>query len=45
MIVRGEHLESATKRTTPAMSAGVSKRLWEMADVVDVLEAWENSAH
>jgi hypothetical protein len=32
-------------RTTPAMAAGVSKRLWEMADVVDVLEAWENSAH
>jgi hypothetical protein len=34
-----------TLRTTPAMAAGVSKRLWEMADVVDVLEAWENSAH
>ena len=34
-----------TLRTTPAMAAGVSKRPWEMADVVDVLEAWENSAH
>jgi hypothetical protein len=29
---------------TPAMAAGVTKRLWEMADIVDVLEAWENSA-
>jgi hypothetical protein len=32
-----------TPRTTPAMAAGVSKRLWEMADIVDVLEAWETS--
>jgi hypothetical protein len=30
-----------TLRTTPAMAAGVTKRLWEMMDVVDVLEAWE----
>ncbi len=30
-----------TLRTTPAMAAGVTKRLWEMSDVVDVLEAWE----
>lgn len=28
-------------RTSPAMAAGVSKRLWEMSDIVDVLEAWE----
>jgi IS1 family transposase len=28
-------------RTTPAMAAGVTKRLWEMSDIVDVLEAWE----
>jgi IS1 family transposase len=28
-------------RTTPAMAAGVSKRLWEIGDIVDVLEAWE----
>jgi hypothetical protein len=34
-----------TLRVTPAMAAGVTKRLWEMADIVDVLEAWENSAH
>jgi hypothetical protein len=26
---------------TPAMAAGVTKRLWEISDVVDVLEAWE----
>jgi hypothetical protein len=31
-----------TLKMTPAMAAGVSKRLWEMADIVDVLEAWEN---
>jgi IS1 family transposase len=30
-----------TLRTTPAMAAGVTKRLWEISDVVDVLEAWE----
>ena len=28
-------------RTSPAMAAGVTKRLWEMSDVVDVLESWE----
>ncbi len=32
-----------TLRTTPAMAAGVTKRLWEMGDIVDVLEAWEQS--
>jgi hypothetical protein len=32
-----------TLRTTPAMAAGVTKKLWEMTDVVDVLEAWEAS--
>jgi len=26
-----------TLRTAPAMAAGVTKRLWEMRDVVDVL--------
>ena len=30
-----------TLRTTPAMAAGVTKRLWEMGDVVEMLEAWE----
>jgi IS1 family transposase len=32
-----------TLRTTPAMAAGVTKRLWEMSDIVEVLEAWEGS--
>jgi hypothetical protein len=32
-----------TLRMTPAMAAGVTKRLWEMRDVVDVLEAWETT--
>jgi IS1 family transposase len=32
-----------TLRTTPAMAAGVTSRLWEISDVVDVLEAWEAS--
>jgi hypothetical protein len=31
-----------TLRMTPAMAAGVTKRLWEIADM-DVLEAWENT--
>jgi hypothetical protein len=30
-----------TLRMTPAMAAGMTKRLWEISDVVDVLEAWE----
>ena len=30
-----------TLRMTPAMAAGVTKRLWEMSDVVTMLEAWE----
>jgi hypothetical protein len=30
-----------TPRTTPVMAANVTKRLWEMGDIVDVLEAWE----
>jgi IS1 family transposase len=30
-----------TLKTSPAMAAGVSKRLWEMKDVVEMLEAWE----
>jgi hypothetical protein len=28
-------------RMTPAMAAGVTKRLWKMSDLVDMLEAWE----
>ncbi len=30
-----------TLKVTPAMAAGVTFRLWEMGDIVDVLEAWE----
>lgn len=30
-----------TLRCTPAMAAGVSKTLWELADMVKVLEDWE----
>jgi IS1 family transposase len=30
-----------TVLTTPAMAAGVTKRLWEMTDIVDMLKAWE----
>jgi len=26
------------------MAANVTKRLWEMSDIVDVLEAWETKA-
>lgn len=32
-----------TLRTTPAMAASVTNRLWEISDIVDVLEAWETS--
>ena len=30
-----------TLKVTPAMAAGVSKKLWEVSDIVDVLEQWE----
>jgi IS1 family transposase len=33
-----------TLRITPAMAAGATKRLWEIGDIVDVLEAWEQSS-
>ena len=32
-----------TLKVTPAMAAGVAKRLWEMTDLVEMLEAWEES--
>ena len=28
-------------RCTPAMAAGVSKRVWEIGDIVTVIEEWE----
>jgi len=33
-----------TLRTSPAMAAGVTKSLWEMSDVVEMLETWESVA-
>jgi len=30
-------------KVTPAMAAGVAKRLWEMTDLVEMIEAWEAS--
>jgi IS1 family transposase len=30
-----------TLKTTPAMAAGVTDRLWEISDMVNVLETWE----
>ncbi len=32
-----------TLRMTPAMAAGVSSKLWEMSDMVAILEAWETA--
>jgi hypothetical protein len=32
-----------TLKVTPAMAAGVTDRLWEVTDMVNVLDAWENS--
>lgn len=33
-----------TLRMTPAMAAGVTHRLWEMSDIMNVVEAWEAKA-
>jgi hypothetical protein len=32
-----------TLRITPAMAAGVTDRLWEIGDIVKVLEDWETN--
>jgi hypothetical protein len=32
---------SGAHRMTPAMAAGVEPRLWEIGDIVKVVEAWE----
>jgi hypothetical protein len=38
---RGRQLRRPPERTTPAMAAKVTERLWEIGDIVGVLEAWE----
>jgi hypothetical protein len=30
-------------KITPAMAAGVTSKLWEMSDMVAILEAWESA--
>jgi hypothetical protein len=30
-----------TLKVTPAMAAGVSEKLWEVSDIVEMLEQWE----
>ena len=32
---------SGAHRMTPAMAAGVESRLWEIGDIVKVVEAWK----
>jgi IS1 family transposase len=32
---------AALKKMTPAMAAGVTDRVWQMTDVVELIEAWE----
>ena len=32
-----------TLKVTPAMAAGVTNRLWEMSDVISVVEAWDTA--
>jgi hypothetical protein len=32
-----------TLRVTPAMAAGVTGKLWEMSDMVKVLQDWEST--
>ncbi|MGH6946836.1 MAG: hypothetical protein ACREDZ_05870, partial [Kiloniellales bacterium] len=34
-----------TLKITPAMAAGITPTLWEMSDMVAVLEAWEADQH
>jgi hypothetical protein len=32
-----------TLRVTPAMAAGVTDKLWEISDIVNILETWETT--
>ena len=38
---RGDEAPILTLKVTPAMAAGVTDRVWELADMINVLEAWE----
>jgi hypothetical protein len=40
-ISRGARPLSPNAQSIPGMAAGVIERLWEIGDIVDVLEAWE----
>jgi hypothetical protein len=40
-ISRGARPLSPNAQSIPGMAAGVTERLWEIGDIVDVLEAWE----
>ena len=35
---------SGAHKVTPAMAAGVDGRLWEMSDMVAMIEEWEDAA-
>jgi len=35
---------SGAHRMSPAMAAGVESRLWEIGDIVAVIEEWEAAA-
>src|SRR5262249_58607856 len=43
-ISRGAHPHLPNAQSIPGMAAGVTERLWETGDIVDVLEAWDESA-
>src|SRR5262245_26397628 len=40
-ISRGARPHSPNAQSIPGMATGVTERLWEIGDIVDVLEAWE----
>jgi hypothetical protein len=38
-------IPNKTSRFVTRLLANVTKRLWEIGDIVDVLEAWEGAQH
>src|SRR5262249_40257243 len=40
-ISRGARPHSPNAQSIPGMAAGVTEGLWEIGDIVDVLEAWQ----